>query len=149
MALEALGDAFIFINLTATAQITASAALILASGDQVTLRAGGPGIRSAPRPGPLTDYEVLLSGQPPRFWTKYASTTREILFAHVPPLLITHYIARSGGVASLELTTEHRARSGIMSLRVSVPEGAEQAIDRALSMVAGAHLVSSSFTLTE
>lgn len=130
-------------------RLTAVANIVMPEGDLVTVRAGGPGVRATYQQGSWVTYEVLISGDPPRFWHRYAANSTDSIFANVPPLLITHHVTRSGGIAHLELLSQERARTGIMDLRLVVAEGSDVAVRSALALISGAQVLTSRFSLQE
>lgn len=120
---------------------TASAHLLLGNGDQMTVRAGGPGIHSQPRSAPFSAYEVLLDHEPPRFWHRFGDTVG-ILFADVPPLLVTHHITRHGGIQQFDFEREKRDQTVVMNVAMTVPASQMQAVWAALRAVTGVELLS-------
>lgn len=74
----------------------------------MAIRAGGRGTHSWPESPPFMLYEVLVSEEPPRFWTKYADSNSYSVYDKVPKLLICHHIIHSGGMFELVFETLHK-----------------------------------------
>lgn len=76
---------------------TAEVEYRLGSGQLMSMAAGGSGVHCAPERPPYSLYEVLFDADPPRFWRRYTDSAG-MVYAHVPRILITHYVVRSGGI---------------------------------------------------
>ena len=100
---------------------TASAELVLGSGDIVTIRAGGPGVHSGPSSSPFEDYEVLLDHEPCRFWARFTDQVG-MVYAHVPALLVAHHVLRHGGVAQMVCSTTLRRAPLFVDLALDGPQ---------------------------
>lgn len=138
-----------YINEHGSIQRTAIAQILLPRGDLLTMSGGGHGVRSHRRGTRFDTLEVLLSGEPPRFWNRYAGSAADVLFAYVPTMLVTHYVTRAGGAQRVELRTCTRSRTGVMDLRLALPEGSEIALQRALAALSGVKVLTSSYSLDE
>lgn len=89
--------AFAWINENGVNGAAATVEFGLGNGGGITFGAGGSGRTSSPSHPPFATYEVMLDGESPRFWRRYTDEIG-IQFANVPPLLISHYVIRNGGV---------------------------------------------------
>ena len=120
---------------------TAEAQLVLGNEDLITVRAGGPGVRSWPAEAPYSTYEVVTSGEPPRFWHRYTDSA-QVVYAYVPRLLIAHHISRSGGIVDMELLAKRRQVQTVLSLKLMVADGADKALGAALRGIEGVRVLS-------
>jgi hypothetical protein len=141
-----LDSMFDQLNTIGTARRTAVVNMSLGNNTQMTIRVGGPGINSWPPTPPFEAYEVLVSGAPPRFWSKYSDSAAS-MYDRVPKLLICHHIIRSGGMYGMIYESLVRNRSGVMFLKVVVPEGADNRVLDAVKAIEGVRLLSSTFSL--
>ena len=134
--------AFSHLNMAGAGGCTGVVHLTLGSGDQVTMRAGGPGIHSSPAP-PYADYEVLSNAEP-KYWRRY-SDGENALYVHVPALLVSHFVFRSGGVRDYLFESEVREAVGLMDLKIAVSPALKDTVIAVLSAIAGAELVKATF----
>jgi len=105
-AVQVLRD-FEWMDLAGVDGVTAEVEYGLISGHMMSVMAGGPGMHSTPDRPPFTAYEVGFSGDTPRFWRRYTDDVG-IIYAHVPRLLISHLVVRSGGIRYSERRTFYR-----------------------------------------
>lgn len=124
---------------------TGEAVITLGSNVEMTVRAGGPGIQSWPARPAFQQYEVMLDGDVPRFWTRYGDDFGGALFARVPKLLITHHVVRSGGIREAHYERYLRERAGVFKVQMLLSEMQQNAILDAISSVKGVRLMSSDF----
>lgn len=123
---------------------TAEAHLTLQSGDQITIRAGGPGIHSMPAAAPFTAYEVLSSSDTePKYWRKYTDGAG-VVFANVPALLIAHYVHRSGGISDYLLEVSTREVTEVLNVRLAIDQGLRQRLLDTLASVKGVEVMKAS-----
>lgn len=123
---------------------TASAHLVLGNQDQVTVKAGGPGVLSGPA-SPFQTYEVLTCGEPPRFWRKYGDSAG-VTYARVPRLLIAHHVARSGGIRDVLAETVVREEQQMLRVKMMVNPARMKDLGAALSEMVGVTVISSRLT---
>jgi hypothetical protein len=88
---------FAYLDLHGSQRATSEVQLGLANGQNMSIAAGGRGVKSAPLGAPFLLYEVALDHDPPRFWSKYTDDVG-LLYAFVPRLLICHHVIRHGGI---------------------------------------------------
>lgn len=124
---------------------TAVAHLVLGSEEQITVRAGGPGIHSWPVSGPYQQYEVLTSDEAPRFWSKYGDAAG-VLYARVPRLLLTHLVTRRGGVRDMQCEVKQREVFNMVDVQLRASNGAGSRALSALRAIAGVEVVSTLFS---
>lgn len=137
---------FAHLNAEGTEGRTAEAHLTLQSGDQITLRAGGPGIHSTPAAAPFTAYEVLSSSDTePKFWRRYTDSVG-VLYANVPAMLVTHFVHRSGGVTDYLLETSRREVTELVNLKLGATSSARQRIMDFLDAMEDAVVVTATYT---
>ena len=72
----------------------------LATNQEMTIRAGGPGTYSGPALPPWQTYEVWIDHDPPHCWERYGQGAGA-LFSHVPKLLVSHHITCCGGITEI------------------------------------------------
>lgn len=140
-----ISEALDWLDENGTEGKTATAHLVLGNEDQITINAGGPGIHARPAVGPFESYEVLTSGEPPRFWHKYGDTGG-VVFARVPRLLIAHHVARSGGITDMTFEASRREEQQLLNLKMMVKPGAVRDLRRVLGAMVGVQLISSHLT---
>lgn len=140
-----LPSVFRFLDEAGVQGKTAEAHLLLGNEEQMTLRAGGPGIHSWPASGPYESLEVLMAGDPPRFWSRYGDSGG-VVFARVPKLLITHHVARSGGMADVEMETTVREPRKTLTVRMSVLESTHGSLMMVLESMKGVDVISTRFS---
>lgn len=100
------GWVFDFIDERASTTATASVDIKLTDGALMTVRAGGPGVLSAPGLPPFHAYEVNLDHNSARFWRRYGHQQGIDVYASVPRLLVAHHIIRHGGIDSVACEVE-------------------------------------------
>jgi hypothetical protein len=88
---------FKYLDLHGSQRATSEVQLGLVNGQNMSIAAGGRGVKSAPLGPPFLTYEVTLDHDPPRFWNKYTDDVG-LLYAFIPRLLISHHITRHGGI---------------------------------------------------
>lgn len=88
---------FAWIDLNGVEGCTAEVEYRLESGQMMSIAAGGRGAHSSPVAPPFQAYEVLFVEEAPRFWHRYTDSVG-MVYAHVPKMLITHYVVRNGGI---------------------------------------------------
>ena len=135
---------FDFLDAKGARNATASAEIVLANGQIMTVRAGGPGVHSVPADPPFIAYEVLLDHDPPPFWSKYGITGS--MYDEVPRLLVTHHITRHGGITQLACSDTAPKRTVRVDMSLTVDEDCARAVRQAVEQVASAHLISSMLT---
>jgi hypothetical protein len=140
--------AFAYLDLYGSPRRTAEAAIELNTGESMTVRAGGAGVRACPAGvcGPYTAYEVMLDHEPPRFWTRYGSDPNGIVFAQVPGLLITHYITRRGGISRISCGIKVPVL-GTFKVSVIAPRDAGRQICQSIAGVKSATLSGLDFVM--
>lgn len=84
--------------------VVAEAILSLGNGTEMTVRAGGLGDLSSPARPPFSSYEVFLDHDPARFWRRYTDDD-QLLYRHVPRMLVTHHVVRHGGIVGVEYSS--------------------------------------------
>lgn len=136
--------AFAYLNSEGVAGRTAEVHLSLQSGDQISIRAGGPGIHSTPAIAPFTAFEVLSSSDTePKFWRRYTDSAG-VLFANVPALLITHFVHRSGGIIDYVLETSTREVVEVLNVKLAIDQSLRQRLLDTLASVKGVEVVKAS-----
>jgi hypothetical protein len=88
---------FAYLDLHGSQRATSEVQLGLANGQNMSVAAGGRGVKSSPLGAPYLMYEVALDHDPPRFWKRFTDDVG-LLYAFVPRLLICHHIVRHGGI---------------------------------------------------
>jgi len=136
---------FRFLDEAGTDGKTAAAHVVLGNDEQITVRAGGPGIHSWPASGPYEQYEVLTDGVTPRFWHRYGDAAG-VLYAKVPRLLVTHHIIRCGGVRDLFCETSTRKVLQDVDIRIRTDKATSANVLRSLRSLVGVELVSALFS---
>lgn len=102
--MDRLVNAFQYIDRHTAVDVIAEAEIELASGEALTVRAGGRKATWSRAGDGVTAYEVLIDADPPRFWQRFEDKNG-LTYSQVPRLLVTHHITRRGGIA--ELTLNH------------------------------------------
>jgi hypothetical protein len=121
----------------------------LANGSQMTIRAGGAGVRSWPSAPPFLRYEVLVSARPPRFWKRFAAAgNKGAIYGEVPRLLICHHITRAGGMDDLVYEMRAPARTGLLEMEISMPQSMQRKVILAVNSMHGVQVVNSTFVLS-
>lgn len=138
----AVARMFAHLDIRGRGGLTAVASLDLNNGEVMTVRAGGPGIHSAPRFGPFESFEVLLDHEPARFWTRYSDDIG-VLYAEVPRLCVAHHIIRHGGIREMSLETARRTEMEALTVELVLPPYLEGAVLSALAGMEGVQLVGS------
>lgn len=131
--------AFAHLDLRAEEHVEAQAELELATGQCLTICAGGPAAQAGPAGGPFNDYEVVVDHDPPRFWRRYADSN-QLIYSHVPKMLIAHHVIRSGGAKSLSAGIRRMPPDKPLVVVVRVPPTSTASFFRAIKGVEGAHL---------
>lgn len=145
-----VGEMFARLDLIGTSGKMAVAQFVLGNDSLMTIRAGGPGTHSWPSSPPYERYEVLVSDKPPKFWTRFAdSGDQGAMFDLVPRLLIYHHISRSGGMSDLCFESHRVRRTGMLELRLSVPEECEDEVMTAINAIEHSYLVKSRYVLSQ
>lgn len=141
-----LASIFSYIDLYGSRRRTAEVFIETVSGEHLTVRAGGVGVRSLPagRPGPFEGYEVLVDHDPPRFWRRYSDESGGSLYAEVPRLLISHHIIRRGGIARVDWEVKEPVM-GTFQMSIASTKDAGDSIWQALSGISNVSLVKSEF----
>lgn len=136
---------FDYIDLHGVDGKTAEVSLELVSGDFMTVRAGGPGVRSGAS-APFGTYEVLVDHDPPRFWHRYTDSTG-MVFAYVPRLLIAHHVSRHGaGIANMDAEVVTRTETAVLNIRLAIPPALEGTVLATLAAVTGVSLLGSNLS---
>ena len=129
-----IDDVFGYIDRRGGPLMVAEVELGLASGQHMTVRAGGGVVTSSPLDPPFTHYEVWLDHDAPRFWRKY-SDAEQLVFAGVPRLLVMHHITRSGGIVSAVTMTSFTPP--VQRTAVKLPITTMDELTKVLSDLAG------------
>ena len=130
---------FAFLQLKASGRIMAEVEVTLATGQSLMVRAGGFGTCAGPVGGDLTTFEVLMDHEPPKFWSKYGDP-RAIRFVHVPKLLLTHHITRSGGIKDITYISRSRPEPATLTMQVSAPAERRKVLETLLGSISGVNI---------